>query len=216
MAELALEDRGQGRGVVDRLDVAGKLHRGVVARWHAVLVLIPVTGDVRVRAEHREDRARPLGDRLPHRVVAGEVKQHRAFAVVEEMGRDDDGQIAAGAGRDELAEVVRLEEVVPLGVVERGVVLADQHARMMMGRGGRAVRLTPPGRTHTDARMSVLAGCGAVSSALALGARGRRGGTGHPDSPSERHVGLPSVAAATAPTNWAEHVALRAYEVASS
>src|SRR2546428_13896275 len=111
MAELALEDRGQGRGVVDRLDVAGKLHRGVVARRHAVLVLIPVTGDVRVRAEHREERARPRGDRLPYRVVAGEVEQHRAVAVVEEMGRHADGQGSAGAGRDELPEAVRLEEL---------------------------------------------------------------------------------------------------------
>src|SRR5207245_11418098 len=113
----------------------------------------PGSGDVAGRSEQREERARPLGDRLPYRVVAGEVEQHRAFAVVEEMGRHDDGQVSAGAGRDELPEVVRLEELAPLRVVERGVVLADQHARMMPG------PWSPLGLARSVKRRRVALGC---------------------------------------------------------
>src|SRR5439155_1172765 len=51
--ELALEDRGDARVVVDRGDVARELDCRVVARGDAVLVLVPMTRYVRVRAEDR-------------------------------------------------------------------------------------------------------------------------------------------------------------------
>src|SRR5207249_7972807 len=59
--ELAFEDRGELRRIVDRRDVARELDRRVVARRHAVLVLIPVTGAVGVRAEVRKKRPPPHG-----------------------------------------------------------------------------------------------------------------------------------------------------------
>src|SRR3989441_6949716 len=44
------------------------------------------------------------------------------------MRRDHHRQVARRrAGDDQLAEVMRLEEVAPLGVIECGVVFMDQH-----------------------------------------------------------------------------------------
>ena len=65
------------------------------------------------------------------------MEQDRALAVVDEVRRDDDGQVAVLPRQDELAEVVRPQEVTPLGVVERRVVFVDEHALMMRCRGGR-------------------------------------------------------------------------------
>ena len=127
MPELAFEDRGELRRIVDRRDVARELDRRVVARRHAVLVLIPVPRDVGVGAEDRKKRARPLGDRVPDRIWLGEMQQDRVFAVVEEVRRDHDREIAVLPRDDQLSEVVRLEEVTPLGVVERDVVSVDEH-----------------------------------------------------------------------------------------
>src|SRR5207249_3760697 len=137
MPELALEDLREGRVVVDRLDVARELHRRVVARRHAVLVLIPVPGDVCVRAEDREERARPLFDRLPHGVDAREMKEDGLVTVPDEVRRDDDRKVARWrAGDDEVAEIVGLEEVAPLGVGERLIVSVNKH-RVNDERSGR-------------------------------------------------------------------------------
>src|SRR6266566_588395 len=128
VCELALEYFRERRIVVDRLDVARELHRCVVARGYAVLVLIPVPGDVRVRAEYREQCARSLFDGFPDRVDAREMEQDGLVAVPDEVRRNDDGKIARRrAGDDEVTEVVGLEEVAPFGVGERFVVSMDQH-----------------------------------------------------------------------------------------
>src|SRR5438876_3123794 len=87
-----------------------------------------MTGDERVCAEDREERARPLFDRLPHGVDAREMQEDGLVAVPDEMRGHDDGKIARRRARDdEIAEVVGLEEVAPLGVGERLVVSVDQH-----------------------------------------------------------------------------------------
>jgi hypothetical protein len=44
------------------------------------------------------------------------AKKDGLVAVVDEVGRDDDRQVAIRAGHDQFAEVVRLEEVAPLRV----------------------------------------------------------------------------------------------------
>ena len=128
VCELAFEYFRERRIVVDRLDVARELHRCVVARGYAVLVLIPVPGDVRVGAEDREQCARSLLDGFPDRVDAREMEQDGLVAVPDEVRRNDDGKIARRrAGDDEVPEIVGLEEVAPFGVGERFVVSMDQH-----------------------------------------------------------------------------------------
>ena len=109
VCELALEYFRERRIVVDRLDVARELHRCVVARGYAVFVLIPVSGDVRVGAEDREQCARSLLDGFPDRVDAREMEQDGLVAVPDEVRRNDNGKIARRrAGDDEVTEVVRL------------------------------------------------------------------------------------------------------------
>src|SRR5712691_526832 len=61
-SQLAFEDRRELMRFFDRQDIAGELDGGVVAGGHTVLVLVPVTRDIGVRAEDRQDRARPLAD----------------------------------------------------------------------------------------------------------------------------------------------------------
>src|SRR5437660_12811627 len=57
------------------------------------------------------------------------MKKDGLVAVVDEVRRHDHWEIARRcAGDDQLAEVMRREEVAPLGVVECGVVFVDQHA----------------------------------------------------------------------------------------
>src|SRR6266850_1951367 len=138
--ELPLEDRCDARWVIDHLDIAGQLHRGVVRGRHAVLVLVPVPGDERVRAEHRKQRARPLRERIPDRIRTREVQHDLLVAVPQEVRRHDDRQIAAGAGRDQLSEVMFLEERAPLRVVEWRVVTVDEHASMMADMHRRGAR----------------------------------------------------------------------------
>ena len=84
---------------------------------------------------HREHRARSLRQRVPYRVRLREVQQHRRIAVVDEVRRHDDRQVAAGTGRDQLAEVVLGDKRPPLRVAEWFVVAMDQHG-LSTARGG--------------------------------------------------------------------------------
>src|SRR6266550_2633515 len=83
------------------------------------------------------------------------MEQYGLVAVVDEVRRHHDRQIARRcAGNDQLAEVMGLEEVAPLGVVECGVVFVDQHAvnDELSGRRDSNSRLLGP-------KPSALPGC---------------------------------------------------------
>ena len=158
--QLPAQDIGHAAGlvalVVDRRRT-DQLHGGVVRGGNAQLRILVVDGLPGRRDEgpvpgHAQEHAGVLGDGAENRVGAHQVE---ADGVVfeQELGGDDDGDIAVPAGGHQVTEPGGLDEGAPLRLAEGGVSRGDVHRRA---------------RRHSGGALEVLYRLGAVSPVVDL------------------------------------------------